>query len=348
MKNVKVIGIGVICAMGNSAQDVWVRLNGEQSSSVEVSKLNYTSILPATKRRRINRYSDMALFSASNAMKDASGAVEEVDPARIGTIYSTGYGPMTSNLEFARKVSDGDPDLCSPTVFSSTVSNACVGHVCMNLNCKGVSTIIMGSNNLGYSQMLLSKNAADYILSGAVEEYEEDLYRCFRDSQKAAGIKFCESVVTLLLARDGVPVENSYCTLADFEECDLGAYPVFNQLDEKQATINMKSAIAQLIKDKKIDLIISSGYGNEFDSLEYEVIDALLPEVPCIKNVKELFGETLGVAFSINAMVACLILQKNQIPSAFHDSVINCQNIRRILVTGYNVSGGYIAYLFEK
>lgn len=348
MKNVKVIGIGVICAMGNSAQDVWNRLNEGQSDALEVSKLEYTSILPVTKRRRINRYADMALFSAFNAIKEASDVVERIDHARVGTIYSTGYGPMTSNLEFARKVSDGDPDLCSPTVFSSTVSNACVGHICMNLNCKGVSTIIMGSNNLGYSQMLLSKNAADCILSGAVEEYEEELYRCFRDSQKTTNIKFCESVVTLLLARDDIPSENMYCSLVDFEECDLGAYPVFNQLDEKQASTNMKSAIAQLIKGKKIDLIISSGCGNQFDSLEYEVIDTLLPGVPCIKNVKELFGETLGVAFNINAMIACMILQKNQIPSALYDNQSKYQDIRRILVTGYNVSGGYIAYIFEK
>lgn len=348
MRNVRVIGIGVICAMGNSAQEVWDRLDREQSGSLETGKLNYTSCLPAAKRRRINRYSDMALFSAVNAIKDASCAVEEVDPARIGTIYSTGYGPMASNLEFARKVSEDDPDLCSPTVFSSTVSNACVGHICMNLKCKGVSTIIMGSNNLGYSQMLLSKNAADYILSGAVEEYEEDLYRCFHSSQRIMDIKFCESVVTLLLARDGVPAENVYCTLVDFEECDLGAYPVFIQLDEKRASSNMKSAISQVIGNKKIDLVISSGCGNEFDPLEQKVIDELLPEVPCIRKVKELFGETLGAAFNINALVASLILKNNRIPSALHDGQSNCQDIRRILVTGYNVSGSYIAYLFEK
>lgn len=348
MRNVKVIGIGVISAMGNSAQEVWERLDEKQSGLLETGKLNYTSCLPAAKRRRINRYSDMALFSAVNAMKEVSSTVDGVDPARVGTIYSTGYGPMASNLEFARKVSSGDPDLCSPTVFSSTVSNACVGHICMNLNCKGVSTIIMGSNNLGYSQMLLSKNSADYILSGAVEEYEEDLYRCFRRSQRAMDIKFCESAVTLLLVRDDVPTENAYCTLADFEECDLGAYPVFNEIDEIRATSNMKSAVSHVIGDKKIDLVINSACCNDFDSLEQKVINELLPGVPCIRNVKKLFGETLGAAFNINALVASLILKNNRIPSALYDGRSDCQDIRRILVTGYNVSGSYIAYLFEK
>lgn len=45
MRNVRVIGIGVICAMGNSAQEVWDRLDREQSGSLETGKLNYTSCL---------------------------------------------------------------------------------------------------------------------------------------------------------------------------------------------------------------------------------------------------------------------------------------------------------------
>ena len=39
----------------------------------------------------------------------------------IGTIYTTGFGPLNSNLKFARTMKQGDPDLCSPMIFSATV-----------------------------------------------------------------------------------------------------------------------------------------------------------------------------------------------------------------------------------
>ena len=347
MKKVKVIGLGAITAIGNSAEEIWEKLNQADIESLNVEKLEYTSVLSGAKKRRINRYSDMAVFTAKKAMDDAC-ATANVGSERIGTIYSTGYGPMVSNLDFAKKVHAGDPDLCSPTVFSGTVSNACVGHVCMNLNCKGASTTIMGSNNIGYSQMLLSKGAVDFILSGAIEEYDEELYDSFHRAEKAKGVKFCESAVSILLAREEMSAQKEYCKLVDFEECDLSAYPVFNDVDEQQAICNMQSVLKRLVADRKIDLVLTADSGTAFGALEQKAIDTVLPQVSCVDNVKVLFGETLGAAFNINALVASLVLKNGCVPKALHVKNPTSEPIAHVLVTGFNVSGSYVAYLFEK
>lgn len=344
MKNVKIVGIGVISALGNSVQEVWDNLKQKKPTLLAENKLSYTSALPAAKRRRINRYSDMAVFSAFSAKQDFH-VPEDVSPGRIGTIYTTGYGPMVSNLDFARKVNMGDPDLCSPTVFSGTVSNVGVGHICMNLNCKGVSTIIMGSNNLGYTHMLLSKEAADYIFTGAVEEYDEELYRCFRSSKVSKEVAFCESTVSFLLTRES---KISYCTLIDFFECSLGTYPVFNKVNEEYACNNMINVLKQASERKKVDLVISSENGSFFDKVERNAINTVFPNITVISNVKQLFGETLGVAFNINVLVAALILKNGEIPAALHCENTFPEKFGCILVTGYDVSGNYTAYIIEK
>ena len=100
---------------------------------------------PPSKVRRAPRYVKMAVAAAAQAIADAH--VGE-DPACIGTIFSTGYGPVESNVTFADSVAEGVPALVSPTVFSYTVPNSCLGQVCIVNGFQGSSTLLIGGEPL--------------------------------------------------------------------------------------------------------------------------------------------------------------------------------------------------------
>ena len=349
MKKVYVSGVGIISSLGTSVNEVWERLNQADAGCDVKKEIEYESVLPARARRRMNRYSDMVVYTSVKAVEDAGVEMSEMDSFRAGTIFSTGYGPMVSNLKFANMVLEGDPDVCSPTVFASTVSNACVGHVCMNLGCKGVSTIVMGSNNVGYSQMLLDKGDADYILAGSVEEYCEPVYNALKANPYCTKAEVAEATVSFLLHQD----ENKehYCTLLDFCECSLGKYPLIDQIDEEDVKVRLKKALSTFLENNsiKVDTVFTVTSGNYFDKIEKDVLKEVLPEdVVVVDKIKEYAGETLGSSFNVALAIGALCMRENKIPEKITSDGKGGADMSCALVTGYDVTGNYIAYLIAK
>lgn len=350
MKTVIIKGIGVICAAGNDIGEVWNRFESKGAAVLKDGCMNYTSVLPTAKRRKMNRYSDMSVYTSHKALEDAGVDPKTIPPEKKGTIFTTGYGPMVSNIAFGRSVVEGDADLCSPTVFANTVSNACVGQVCMAFDCKGVSTVLMGSNNIGYSQLLLSKGTANCILTGSVEEYCPELYEAFKRNPYSKDIEIREGAVTFLLKQeDEEDIQDSYCRIIDFFECSLSKYPLVNAIDEvevKKQIIKTLSGFLSNYEDE-IDVIFSSNNGSYFDRIEKEVFDEVFKgSKPIIDNVKEFVGETLGSAINMNVMAAALILRNGRIPKGLN--VQRSTQIGTVLVTGYDVTGNFTGFILKK
>ncbi|MGI6256706.1 MAG: beta-ketoacyl synthase N-terminal-like domain-containing protein [Anaerovoracaceae bacterium] len=347
MERTSVIGIGMINRLGNTADEVWDNLIKGNVQQWPKGKTEYPSVLSSRAQRRMNRYSDMSVNAVSRALEDAGIDVKkDIDPYRIGTIFSTGYGAMESNLIFSDSVLDGDPDLCSPTVFANTVSNACIGHICINFGCKGVSTVVMGSNSVGYSQMLISKGDADYVLTGAVEEYNEDLFTCFEKNPWAAGSDLAEATVGLLLSKDST---DSYCDLIDFVECDLGAYPLINKVEDKNVAI-VERVLKDFVEKQKtpIDGVICANNGTYFDEVENTVLKNIFGEDMLYANqLKKYSGENLGSSISMSIAIGAMCLKHKMIPKGITEKGIEGRDIHTILITGYDVTGNYVAYLMS-
>lgn len=348
MDKVKIIGLGIISRLGNEIDSVWKSLSLEDFNLISDDKVNYISQVPKNKRRRMNRYSDMVVCSAVDAVKDAKLELEQLDPFRVGTIYSTGYGPLNSNLEFTQMLLKGDPDLCSPTVFANTVSNACIGQVCMHLGLKGVSTIVMGSNSIGYSQMLISKGVADYILTGGIEEYNSDLYLALKNNKYSKNVYIAEASISLLLSNIEVK-KDAYCELVDFAEINIGKYPLVNPTTEfaKNQMESLLSSFLSKHDSKSIDYVFNANNKSYFDRTENEVLKKFFDESVIITDLKKYAGETLGASLSVTIAIAALCLKKNKVPRNINKN-LERKSINKILVTGYDVTGNYVLYLLQK
>ncbi|AJH03104.1 beta-ketoacyl synthase N-terminal-like domain-containing protein [Bacillus thuringiensis] len=339
MDEISIIGIGVISNLGNDVETIWEKLMQEGETLNSGDEILFESGLSLSQRKKANRYSEMGFYVSKMALKDSKINVDNIDKKRVGTVYTTGYGPIVSSLKFSESVVEGDYEFCSPTIFANTVNNTCVGHICMLLGLKGVSTVLMGSNNLTYSQILMNKEHTDYILTGAIEEYCKELHDTFQVHENSKNIFIKEGAVSLLVKnKDDSGL--AYCNIVDGFECNIDKYPITDRVEGNKVRGKIKQLISEAVKQYDIDVFFSSCNNSYFDCVELEAAQEVLnKDTLYVNHVKNLFGETLGAAFNMNVMVAALCIKNSRLPLKL-DSLqrkVNCA-----LVSGYDISGNYM------
>lgn len=344
MSEISILGIGVICRMGNTVDEIWSNLEKEDNIFTEHPLCLFESNMPLAKRRRANRYSEMGVYVASAAINDAKINIDKLDKDKIGTIFTTGYGPVNSSMAFAKSISEKDWESCSPTIFANSVNNTCIGHICMYLGIRGASTMFMGSNNILYTQMLFKQNKADYIITGAIEEYCSPLFDAIC-RKKNIPTSYLHEAATAFMTTSGI-VEQAYCVIEKIEECNIGAYPVTNNLFVQDVIKKLEYMYQKISENTVIDVVLGSTGENFFDDIEEAVINKKFSKnVKYVKSVKSIFGETLGASFNVNIMVAAICLKKGYLPLRLDR---NETKIRTILVSGYDLSGNYMLAILKK
>ncbi|ASA20194.1 beta-ketoacyl synthase N-terminal-like domain-containing protein [Paenibacillus donghaensis] len=349
MSAVWITGIGMISRLGCTLPQIWEGLCNPAVEGVhgQTGPVAIPELLPRAKMRRMDRYAYMTVYT-SQIIADEAG-LENFRPERTGTIFNTGYGPLNTNLAFGESVAMGDPDCASPMLFSSTVSNACVGHVAIQLGLKGVSTVLMGSNHIGYSLDLLLDNRADAILTGGVEEYCEPLFRSFKSIGQSGStqVPLSEGAATLLLERsshvssDRVP--SVLCEVLAYSEGNLGGHPLVEPeliLSSAGFLMVMSNALEQAgLTPDRIQLVIKAASGTaSCDEAEAEALDRLFVDKVQTCAPKHALGETLGASLAMNTAIGALCLQKQEVPQPVLGSAASAE-LHYVLVNAYDVSG---------
>ena len=342
--NVTITGIGIVCARGTDAASVWERLNENSVPNVKKSEgeTDFKADFPASSLRRVNRYSKLALAGAAGALKDSGLALDEASAFRRGAVFTTGYGPIVSNISFAESNAKGDPDSCSPTLFSGTVPNSGAGQVCMRLNLKGPGTVLIGGNVFVYSKLLLDTGRADVIFAGAVEEYSRDLWDSLGKNEVASDLSINEATVVMTLEPAGEKA--AYCSLGNGTSAALRGFPPVKKIDPASMQA-MQRALSQCAEKNReagdVDVVFSSAGGSYFDEIEAQAISEALPRAFVVPGVKGFFGETLGCAFCLNVATAAMCIKNKVIPRSLTGGVLYDADFRNILVTGFDPAGNY-------
>lgn len=343
MEKVRISGMGLISRAGISPEQFWESLVSGKIQETESPVIKFQPDFPSSKLRRINRYCKMALYAAQNASREG-GIAENGNPYEVGTIFTTGYGAMEAQLKFCREVAKGEPDFCSPTVFTGTVPNSCVGTVCMFLQYKGVSTMLSGGNHLEYSKLLLENRQASYILAGAVEEYSADLFNDLEKMADVAPAALAEGCVVLCLKSGS---KEGYCSLEKTGSIGLSVVPLFMEACN-EAVFSAVMELLEEYRDSRPGAIFASGCQGLFAEEERKIIRKLFPDIPVAERVKEIAGETLGCGFSVSLAAAAICLKKGYIPETLLSEKDGDRNVESILVCGYDMAGNYLCALLAR
>lgn len=334
----------MLTPVGSDLQEVWQYLlqNDVQSpvQAVKIPPFRFSKAL-----RRMDRFSTMALYGAFKAVEDAE--IDSYDPFDVGTVFNSVYGPLVTTLNFGEFVVNGQPELASPTMFSGTVNNACLGHVCIHLGFKGPSTMLLCSNYIGYSAELIKRGKAKAVVAGGLDEYYQALFDGFIDRGYPVG----EHAATIVMANESN--EHTYCEWICSLEGNLGGHPYITpsfQGEGSRIESIMRAVVqkAELNFDDIDGVITTTGHLDNY-SAEVEAIRSLFNDQTRIINPKNRIRDALGANEGMNVGIGALILKHQMIPELLLEQEVGQMDssIRVLLVNHYDVSGGFTSCVIK-
>jgi 3-oxoacyl-[acyl-carrier-protein] synthase II len=191
LKRVVVTGLGAITPLGNTVPEYWDGLiKGVSGADIiqqfdvakfktrfacEVKNFEPTNYLERKEARKLDRFTQFALIASDEAVKDAGISKENVDQDRVGVIFASGIGGITTFqddvMEFAR--GDGTPRF-NPFFIPKMILDIGAGQISMRYGFRGpnfavVSACASSTNAIidAYDNIRLGK--ANIILSGGSE-----------------------------------------------------------------------------------------------------------------------------------------------------------------------------------
>ena len=157
-RRVVVTGIGAITPIGKNAEEFWKAVKegicGIDNISLfdttdykvklaaEIKEYNPEDFLDKKAAKRMDRYSQLAMIAAKEAMKDSKLDMSKEDVTRIGVSISSGIGGLTTIEEQKEILMEKGPDRVTPLFIPLSINNMATGNVSIEIGAKGESFAI--------------------------------------------------------------------------------------------------------------------------------------------------------------------------------------------------------------
>ncbi len=189
-RRVVVTGMGTVNPVGNSVEDFWKGLLEGRSGidlitkfdasafdvhfAAEVKNLDPSQWIDKKGLRRLDPYAQYALITAEMAFNDSKLDLEKEDKDRIGVIYGSGIGGMTTNQQQHFIFFKEGPNKVSPFFVPMMISDIAAGHISIKFGVKGpnyatTSACATSSHAIADAFMLIQSGRADVMFCGGSE-----------------------------------------------------------------------------------------------------------------------------------------------------------------------------------
>lgn len=140
----------------------------------EVKTFNPSKYFPGREAKRMDRFTQMALASAMQAIDDSGLDLDKVDKARIGVIVGTGIGGLETIEEQHVRLLNKGPKKVSPFCVPKLMSNAASGCISMRYGLKGpnfsiVTACASASNSILEAYYNILNDRSDVCITGGAE-----------------------------------------------------------------------------------------------------------------------------------------------------------------------------------
>jgi 3-oxoacyl-[acyl-carrier-protein] synthase II len=192
LKRVVVTGLGAVTPLGNNPEDTWKAMIAGKSGSApitqfdstnfkthfacEVKDLDVSEWLDRKEARKMDRYTQLAMISAIQGVKDSGIDLETEDKNRIGVIYGVGIGGIKTFEDevvyYAQHMEEGPK--FSPFFIPKMIADIAAGHISIHFGFHGpnyttTSACASSSNALDDAFNLLRLGKANIIVAGGAE-----------------------------------------------------------------------------------------------------------------------------------------------------------------------------------
>jgi 3-oxoacyl-[acyl-carrier-protein] synthase II len=179
-RRVVITGIGVLACCGNGQEAFWAGLLAEPPEGERrVRDFDPTPYFGAKEVRRVDRFTQLAVAAADEALADAGGATDGlaglgVDPDRAGVFIGTGVGGLETLETQVLIHSEKGPRRVSPFLVPMIMCNAAAATVSMRHGLRGpcentVTACAAGTHSIGNAARMIATGRCEVMLAGASE-----------------------------------------------------------------------------------------------------------------------------------------------------------------------------------
>jgi len=189
-RRVVITGLGLICGVGNTTQEVWGQLLAGASGvgpitafdttgfavtfAAEVKNFDPLQFIDKKESRKMARFIHMAIAATKEAMDQSGLVITPENDERIGVFIGSGIGGFeVIEREYSNLVAGG-PRKISPFFIPATIINMAAGQVSILYGAKGpisatATACATSANSIGDSFRMIQHGEADAMIAGGSE-----------------------------------------------------------------------------------------------------------------------------------------------------------------------------------
>ncbi|RKY37930.1 MAG: beta-ketoacyl-[acyl-carrier-protein] synthase II [Candidatus Omnitrophota bacterium] len=360
-RRVVITGVGVVTPVGNEVEEFWNSLLAGRSGvdkislfdpsdfssqiAGEVKNFEPQKYFPPKELRRMERFTQFALYAGKKAWEDA-GLNGKVPPERCGVLVGSGIGALDLVEKQYKVFEEKGPGRISPFLIPLMIANMAAGQLAIYLGLKGpnmcvVTACASGTHSIGEAFRIIQNGKADIMVAGGAEACVTRLgvggFCALRalstrndQPQKASrpfdkerdGFVIGEGAGILVLEEYERARERGADIYAEIigygASCD--AYHQTAPDPEGQgAYLAMKWAVEDAgINPEDIDYINAHGTSTQLnDKIETLAIKKLLKDHAYeigVSSIKSMIGHLIGAAGGVEAVATALAVKNQVIP----------------------------------
>lgn len=190
LKRVVVTGLGAITPIGNTVPETWAALLDGVSGAGPITQFDASKFktqfacevkgfdplqhFDRKEARKYDRYSQLALVAASEAIDDAAFDLEKEDLNRIGVIFSAGIGGIRSFEDEVRDYNEERGPRFNPFFIPKIIADIAAGHISIKYGFRGpnfatVSACASSTNAIADAFNYIRLGKANAIVAGGAE-----------------------------------------------------------------------------------------------------------------------------------------------------------------------------------
>ena len=361
MKRVVITGMGTINPIGHNVNETWESIKNKECGIQEISLIDSSTYKtkfdaeiknydpneffdPKTAKRN-DRYTQLGMIAAREAVKDSGITPENSDYSRIGTYFSSGIGGLTTIQEQCQIYFEKGNSRISPLFIPMGISNMAAGTIAIEHGFKGESMSIVtacasSAHAIGEAYRAIQLGEEDIILAGGSEASINEVALAGFENMKAlthatevnrASIPFdaersgfvmgegAGAIILEELEHAKARGAKIYAELIGYGST-TDAYHITSPSPDGEGGANaMKRALRNAnIKPEEVDYINAHGTSTHLnDAIETKAIKATFGEHAkklMVSSTKGNTGHLLGGAGGIEAAFLALAIDEGVLP----------------------------------
>ena len=192
LKRVVVTGLGAVTPVGNTPEEMWNNLlngvsgaapitlfdasNFKTQFACEVKNLNINDFIDRKEARKMDRYTQLALIAAKQAVEDSKMDLDTEDKNRIGVVFGVGIGGIKTFEDEVKYygVHEADGPKFNPFFIPKMIAYIAAGQISIMYGFHGpnyitASACASSSNALADAFNLIRLGKANAIVAGGAE-----------------------------------------------------------------------------------------------------------------------------------------------------------------------------------